>query len=350
MQSRIEKVQKALNTDTCFLVTNPTNIRYLCGYSGSNGILLVSKTEATFFTDARYELQTQTECFDVTIRIEANLFKAALEKEKSAVCIFESGHLTVAMLENVKAINPNLRFESSEISIAAMRVVKDSVEVEIIRNACQISTAALESVISQVRVGLTEKQLTHLLERTMIDLGADAIAFETIVASGPNSAIPHHQPTDRAISAGDLLKIDFGAKVSGYHSDCTRTFVVGKPSVWQSDIHQAVLLAQSASRNVVKAGVVGAEVLEQTTVSLTGSGYLENFRHGLGHGVGLEIHEDPFLSRALTATLEAGTVITIEPGVYLANQGGVRIEDTIVVTETGYENLTVFAYELQEIG
>jgi Xaa-Pro aminopeptidase len=146
------------------------------------------------------------------------------------------------------------------------------------------------------------------------------------------------------------LKIDFGAKLAGYHSDCTRTFVVGKPSTWQSEIHQAVFQAQSASRKVVKAGVIGADVLEQTILSLTDSGYLEYFRHGLGHGVGLEIHEDPFLSKALTATLELGTVLTIEPGVYLSGQGGVRIEDTIVVTETGYENLTVFPYELQEIG
>ena len=350
MQSRIEKVQLALNSDTCLLVTNPTNIRYLCGYSGSNGLLLVSETQATIFTDARYELQAQQECFDVSIKIESNLFKVALEHEESNVCFFESGHLTVARLESIKAIAPNLVFESSPISIEPSLVVKDENEIELIRNACQISTSALQVVIEQVKVGLTEKQISHFLERTMIDLGADSIAFETIVASGPNSAIPHHQPTDRIICSGDLLKIDFGAKLAGYHSDCTRTFVVGKPSTWQSEIHQAVFQAQSASREVVRAGVIGADVLAQTILSLTDSGYLEYFRHGLGHGVGLEIHEDPFLSKALTATLEAGTVLTIEPGVYLSGQGGVRIEDTIVVTETGYENLTVFPYELQEIG
>jgi len=350
MPNRISQIQQRLNPDTCFLVTNPTNVRYLCGYSGSNGILLITPGNATVFTDARYEIQAENECFDVTIQIESNLFKAALEKETAGFCLFESAHLTVARLDIIKAIAPKIIFQPSDISIEEMRVVKDSAEVELIRNACRVSTNALSSVIAQVRVGLTEKQVTHLLERTMIDLGADAIAFETIVASGPNSAIPHHQPTDRTICAGDLLKIDFGAKVSGYHSDCTRTFVVGQPTSWQTEIHQAVLQAQSASRSSVKAGVVGAEVLDQTIQSLTTTGHLEYFRHGLGHGVGLEIHEDPFLSRALTTTLEAGTVITIEPGVYLSDQGGVRIEDTIVVTESGYENLTVFEYELQEIG
>lgn len=350
MPSRIATVQSLLKERTCLLVTNPTNVRYLCGYSGSNGILLVSEHSATIFTDARYELQAQAECFDVAIRIEPNLFKAALEKEESTVCLFESTHLTVAKLESIQVIAPKITFVPSEIAVEVFRVVKDATEIGLIRQACQISTTALNAVIAQVRVGLTEKQVSHLLERTMIDLGADSIAFETIVASGPNSAIPHHQPTDRAICSGDLLKIDFGAKLSGYHSDCTRTFVVGKAAQWQSEIHQAVLQAQSASRIILKAGVLGVHVLEQTTMSLTESGYLEFFRHGLGHGVGLEIHEDPFLSRALTDTLEAGTVVTVEPGVYLAGQGGVRIEDTVVVTETGYENLTVFPYELQEIG
>lgn len=349
MQSRIQKVQSWLASDTCFLITNPINVRYLCGYSGSNGILLITPTESTLFTDARYELQASSECFDVEIQIEANLFKGALANQDCALCLFEAQHLSVASLESIKAVAPGTNFVASEMSIESLRIVKDEAEIVLIRNACQISTSALEIVIAQIHSGQTEKQIAILLERTMVDLGADAIAFETIVASGPNSAVPHHQPTHRQVCDGDLLKIDFGAKVNGYHSDCTRTFVIGKRADWQLEIHHAVLDAQSSSRNVVRAGVSAKEVLEQTTESLTHSGYLQNFRHGLGHGVGLQIHEDPFLSASLTTTLEAGTVFTIEPGVYLPNQGGVRIEDTIVVTETGYENLTVFSYDLQEI-
>ena len=350
MPYRIQAVQSRLSADQSFLVTDPLHVRYLSGYSGSNGILLISPDAANLYTDSRYELQAANECFDVEICIVADLLKAALSDTKSKVCLFESAHVTVSMLSRLESLSGAILLTPSQISIAEMRVIKDSVEISLIKQACQISTAALASVISQIRVGLSEKEITKMLERTMIDLGADSIAFESIVASGPNSAIPHHQPTDRQLCAGDLLKIDFGAKIFGYHSDCTRTFVIGKPSTWRLDIYAAVLQAQSASRGVVKAGVVGIDVVNQTIQALTDSGYLENFRHGLGHGVGLAIHEDPFLSKSLATTLEAGTVITIEPGVYLPNQGGVRIEDTIVVTETGYENLTEFSYELQEIG
>ncbi|NBX70404.1 MAG: aminopeptidase P family protein [Actinobacteria bacterium] len=350
MQSRIDRVQDALLPEQSFLVTNLINIRYLCGYSGSSALLVISKDAAILYTDSRYELQVASECFDVEIGIEKDLYVSAVNALTTPVCLFESTDVTVATLARVEKINPKISFTPIEFSIEKMRIVKDAGEVKLIKAACQISTAALESVIAQVQVGLTEKQIGIMLERTMIDLGADSIAFETIVASGPNSAIAHHQPTNREIIQGDLLKIDFGAKLGGYHSDCTRTFVIGKPSTWQIDIYQAVLAAQSASRGVVKSGVQASFVLEQTTTALKQSGYLENFRHGLGHGVGLEIHEDPFLSADPTTTLDAGTVITIEPGVYLPNQGGVRIEDTIVVTDTGYENLTVFAYELQEIG
>jgi len=350
MSSRIAKVQTGLKSDCCFLVTNPINVRYLCGYSGSNGILKICAQGATLYTDARYELQAEAECFDVDVCVSQDLYKAAFAQEAAEYCWFESAYVTVAISERLNSVAPKVKFSPSEISIEALRVIKDSSELALIQKACEISTAALGEVIAKVHAGQTERQVSVLLERTMIDMGADAIAFESIVASGPNSAIAHHQPADREISQGDLLKIDFGAKVAGYHSDCTRTFVIGKASAWQLDIHQAVLTSQSASRSVVKTGVMSAQVLEQTTSALTASGYLQNFRHGLGHGVGLEIHEDPFLSAVPTTTLDSGTVITIEPGVYLPNQGGVRIEDTIVVTDTGYENLTVFAYELQEIG
>jgi len=350
MQSRIQALQSRLTNDQCFLITNPLNVRYLSGYSGSNGILLVWSDAANLYTDARYEIQAATECFDVEVRIEADLVKAALGDSSAKVCLFEANHVSVASLERMKSLSGATELVPSQISIAEMRVVKDAKEISLIRQACQISTAALADVVAQIRIGLTEKQITQMLERTMIDMGADSIAFETIVASGPNSAIPHHQPTDREVCAGDLLKIDFGAKISGYHSDCTRTFVLGKPASWQLEIHAAVREAQGASRGVVRAGVLGTDIVNQTIQALTDSGQLENFRHGLGHGVGLAIHEDPFLSKSLTTTLEAGTVFTIEPGVYLPNKGGVRIEDTIVVTETGYENLTEFSYELQEIG
>lgn len=350
MQTRISKVQAELARDAVFLVTNPINVRYLCGYSGSNGILLITRETAVLYTDARYELQAGTECFSVVVEIAGDLFKAAAGSISTNECLIETEHLTVAILERLQILAPNIKFQGSHIRIEKLRQIKDVQEIALISTACEISTAALAQVITQIRTGMNEKQIARMLERAMVDSGADGIAFETIVASGPNSAIAHHQPTNREIQKGDLLKIDFGAKLSGYHSDCTRTFVLGKPTAWQTEIYEAVLGAQSGSRAALKAGVKAQDVVQPTLDALKACGHLENFRHGLSHGVGLEIHEDPYLSSDPTATLEAGTVITIEPGVYLPNQGGVRIEDTIVVTETGYDNLTVFAYELQEIG
>jgi Xaa-Pro aminopeptidase len=183
----------------------------------------------------------------------------------------------------------------------------------------------------------------------MRDLGADDIAFESIVASGPNSAIPHHEPTDRQIQSGDFLKIDFGAKIHGYHADCTRTSVIGKPAEWQFDLHAAVTTAQHAGRDVIRAGIEFREVESSVNQSLSASGYREYFTHGLGHGVGLAIHEDPFFGRVEDAKIAPNTVITIEPGAYLKDQGGVRVEDTIVVHSNGYENLTNLPYELLEL-
>jgi Xaa-Pro aminopeptidase len=183
----------------------------------------------------------------------------------------------------------------------------------------------------------------------MREYGADDIAFATIVASGPNSAIPHHEPTDRELKSGDFLKIDFGAKFHGYHADCTRTVVVGRPASWQVDLHSAVSSAQEAGRNTIRSEIAFIDVEKAVNQSLNDSGYRKYFTHGLGHGVGLEIHEDPFFGRVLDAKIASNTVITIEPGAYLKDKGGVRVEDTIVVNSEGHLNLTELPYELLEL-
>jgi Xaa-Pro aminopeptidase len=233
--------------------------------------------------------------------------------------------------------------------IEALRVVKDDSEIELIKRACEISTKAYSDVIETVRVGQSEKIIRNALEQRMREYGADDIAFASIVASGPNSAIPHHEPTDRELQSGDFLKIDFGAKVAGYHADCTRTTVVGKPSDWQAELHSAVTSAQEAGRNTIQSGIQFTEVEKAVNQSLTDSGYREYFTHGLGHGVGLAIHEDPFFGRVEAAKIASNTVITIEPGAYLKDKGGVRVEDTIVVNSEGYVNLTNLPYELLEL-
>jgi Xaa-Pro aminopeptidase len=204
-----------------------------------------------------------------------------------------------------------------------------------------MSARALEGLIQTKLSGRTERQIARDLESRMYAEGAEAIAFATIVASGPNSATPHHQPTDRVVEPGDFLKIDFGARHAGYHADCTRTFVVGRePAAWQAELHALVRAAQRAGREALKPGVELSAVDAAARDVIKAAGHGDDFTHGLGHGVGLEIHEDPFFAATATGTLADRTPVTVEPGVYLPGRGGVRIEDTLVVRDGEPELLT----------
>jgi Xaa-Pro aminopeptidase len=271
-----------------------------------------------------------------------------LSKLQKSEVLVEGGNLSIDVYQKLVSSFEH-QFSSSVGVIEALRVVKDNSEIELIKRACEISTKAYQGVIESVQVGQTEKFIRNDLEQRMREYGADDIAFASIVASGPNSAIPHHEPTDRELQLGDFLKIDFGAKVDGYHADCTRTAVMGKPADWQAELHSAVTSAQEAGRNTIQSGIQFAEVETAVNQSLTDSGYREYFTHGLGHGVGLAIHEDPFFGRVEAAKIASNTVITIEPGAYLKVKGGVRVEDTIVVNSEGYVNLTNLPYELLEL-
>jgi Xaa-Pro dipeptidase len=204
-------------------------------------------------------------------------------------------------------------------------------------------------LISIKLIGKSELEVATILDRTMVDLGATGPAFETIVATGSNSAIPHHQPTDRLLAKGDLLKIDFGAQVGGYKSDCTRTFALGKPADWQEEIYRAVVEAQEIGRKTCVPDLDFGSLDNAVRQSISDSGYGDKFKHGLGHGVGLMIHEDPFLSAKSDGKIAQNMVITIEPGIYLPDLGGVRVEDTGLVTNAGYSVLTNFTYDLLEL-
>ena len=233
--------------------------------------------------------------------------------------------------------------------VEQLRAIKDEAEINLIKSACEIATQSFLDLLPTIKVGQSEKDIRDALEERFRELGADDIAFESIVASGPNSAIPHHEPTDRKVAVGEFLKIDFGAKLNGYHSDCTRTLVIGKPADWQLELHAAVTQAQEAGRSAIRTDIKFADVEDAVNDALVVSGYREYFTHGLGHGVGLEIHEDPFFGRDQDAKIASNTVITIEPGAYLKEKGGVRVEDTIVVNSDGYLNLTNLPYELLEL-
>jgi len=235
--------------------------------------------------------------------------------------------------------------------VGALRQVKDVHEIGLLREACAISQRALERMITEVRVGVSERMVAARLEFLMRQEGADGAAFSTIVATGSSSAEPHHEPTDRSIERGDLLKIDFGALWQGYHADMTRTFVVGAPALaWQSEMHALVAEAASAGRAAVLPGVDVREVDAAARRVIADAGYGQNFGHGIGHGIGLQIHEAPLMGPTAVARLEHNMTITVEPGVYLPGRGGVRIEDSLVVTPSGAEPMTTMSRDLLVLG
>jgi Xaa-Pro aminopeptidase len=231
--------------------------------------------------------------------------------------------------------------------IVGLRAVKDDAEIVRLRTACRITTAVLADVIGRLAAGMTERGIAEMLEGGFVDAGADAAAFDSIIASGPNGAIPHHEAGGRAIRTGDLVTIDCGARVDGYHADCTRTVAIGEPGEQWRRIHAVVARAQQAGRAAVAPGTTGRQLDQVARSLITSEGHGDHFVHGTGHGVGLEIHEAPAIGERAASTLEAGMTITVEPGIYLSGSGGVRIEDTLLVTDDGSEILTDLPHDLQ---
>ena len=347
--SRLNQIKAQLAVDESLLISNSTNIRYLSGFTGSNGLLLISKQNSHLYTDARYAIQARQEVNEFEVIISPDIWTSFAKDISSKILCVEAKELSVDRLDQILNLQPAIEIKKTKNLIESLRITKDKTEVEFISKACQISTSALNQLITQQVLGLTEVQLATKLDRLMIDLGASDKAFNTIVASGANSAIPHHQPTSKIIENGDFLKIDFGAQFNGYKSDCTRTFVLGKPANWQIEIHQAVLSGQSLGRKSAQVDMAITKLDEAVKEQIKSSGFGDYFTHGLGHGVGLDIHEEPFLSAKSDDKILENMVITIEPGIYLADRGGVRIEDTGVMTTAGYQVLTDFTYDLLEL-
>jgi len=348
-QARIEKVQHQLTVEHSMLVTNLFNIRYLCGFTGSSAALLINKESAVLVTDGRYIEQAQAETGHVAIHQARSLHQGIGQIVATSHVEYEPTHVTVAQFDSLSAVLVGKTLRKSVFTIESMRRLKDASEIELITQACAVSTAALHALVENTLVGQSERAIARKLNEYMIERGADGPAFEAIVASGPNTAIPHHQPSERTLGIGDLLKIDFGALVQGYHADCTRTFVAGTPTTWQRETYDSVYSSNAAATAMVADGVESASVDQCARGVLDSMGRLDEFVHGLGHGVGLAIHEDPFLSASDGTRLTENMVITVEPGLYVPGVGGVRIEDTLVVTTQGSCNLTVFPYELMDI-
>jgi Xaa-Pro aminopeptidase len=324
------------------LVTDLINVRYLSGFTGSNGALLVFADDRgpVLATDSRYRTQAAEQAPDVEIVIERAVGRYLVGRAADdgvRKLGFESNVVTV---DGFDALTGELNERDGETelvraagTVEALREVKDAGELALLRLACEAADAALKDLVARggVRPGRTEREVGRELEALMLDHGADGISFETIVAAGPNSAVPHHRPTDAVLAEGDFVKIDFGALVAGYHSDMTRTFVLGKAADWQLEIYALVAEAQRAGREALRPGAGLRDVDAAARQLIVDAGYGEQFGHGLGHGVGLQIHEAPGIGATSAGTLLAGSVVTVEPGVYLPGRGGVRIEDTLVV-------------------
>lgn len=332
------------------LITSPPNVRYLSGLVSSNmALLLPAGGPAVLGTDSRYAEAAERDCPDIELLVERSLDSAmaALAAERGyRTLAFEAQDLTVERHASLIEQPGGPGLVPLGHVIEALRMIKDETEIELLAQACSITDQALAAVLGAIGPGCTERDIAILIERTMVDMGAEAPAFDTIVASGPNGAIPHHSPGGRVLERGDLVTIDCGARHAGYHADMTRTVVLGSPAPWQREIYELVAAAQLAG---IAAATVGADVQDVDASArdmIEAAGYGGHFQHGLGHGVGLEVHEAPMLGYGQTGTLEDRVPVTVEPGIYLPGKGGVRIEDTLVVRTAGPETLITTTKEL----
>jgi Xaa-Pro aminopeptidase len=336
---RAQQLIRELDADAVLITAGP-NVRYLTGLASSNAALLLPADgdAALLATDSRYTGAAQRDAPDLELVTERFIEPAlAIEASRRDVrrLAFEAHEMTVERHGELAAKLDGAETVPFGRVVEGLRTVKDAEELAKIEVACQLSDAALARVLPQLKAGMEERTVALLLDHQMALLGAERPAFDTIVASGPNGAIPHHSPTERPLRRGDLVTMDFGALHDGYHADMTRTVAIGAPAGWQRDIYDLVAAAQRVGIEALTDGVEAGAVDAAAREVIEAAGHAEHFQHGLGHGVGLEIHEAPMLGYGRTGKLSDRVPVTVEPGVYLPGQGGVRIEDVLVVTAGG---------------
>lgn len=337
------------------LVSSLPNIRYLTGFSGSNALVMVTPRVCVLFTDFRYATQVKEEVsVHTNVQIETQSLWEGLWNWLSTVTGiarigFESVHLMHRDFQRLLEQGAKWQWRPHVDEVEALRACKDADEVRCIEVAVGIAERALGLALSELRAGLSETQFAGILEHHLRNEGSEAYPFATIVAAGSRSALPHARAGDRPIARGDLVLIDFGAVYAGYCSDITRTVVVGPASERQREVHAVVRQANVKSSGAVRAGMRGKDADAVAREYIHGLGFGEAFGHSLGHGIGLEIHEAPRLAKTADSVVPEGAVVTIEPGVYLADWGGVRIEDDVFITAAGPRVLTSFTRELLEI-
>ena len=341
----IKPLQNTLTSGEGYVITSPENRRYFTNFDSSDGYLIVTATESVFLTDSRYIEAAQnqvTDCTEVAMLVSLSeqlpeyikklgITKLYTEAEKLSVYDFNKIS-SVAGCETVS--------EKTDEAVSTLRRIKSQEEKKLILAAQSIAEKAFDHILGFISTEKTEKEIALELDFFMLRNGASAVSFETIAVSGANSSMPHGVPSDKKLEIGDFLTLDFGAVFGGYHSDMTRTVAIGQVSSKQAEVYETVLNAQLASLNSLKAGISGFDADKAARDIIKNAGYGDFFGHGTGHGVGIEIHEAPRLSPKSKAILECGDVVTVEPGIYLPGEFGVRIEDMAFITENGYENLT----------
>ena len=337
-----------------FVVTYPANLRYLCGYTGSNGLLLCLDGRRTFFTDGRYTQQARDEVKGARLVIAKGplLNDAAkmLAKRSTAVIGFEADYTTVAASRQMRTLVPKkVRWKPTTGVVMRLRIIKDSEELRLISDAVRLGARVYQQALKTIRPGVPETEIAGALEYAARRAGADGMSFETIVAGGIRSALPHGQASSQPLPRRGFVVVDSGVILRGYCSDMTRTVHVGRVSREERRWYEAVLEAHLAGIAAVAPGKTAGEVDQAARQVLRRAGLDRYFTHSTGHGVGLEIHEPPRLAKRQSERLEPGMVITIEPGIYLPGMGGIRIEDMVVVTSSGVQVLTPVSKELIEI-
>lgn len=334
------------------LVSSAANVRYLTGFSGEG--LLVLDGGMLICTDSRYRVQAAEEAPEAECAAEGGHLEQAIERLRALAVARTEGparvgfcgrQLTWADHHRLSAEVPGIELVPVEDEVARLRAIKDEGEVELVARAARIADAAFVAWRAELQAGISEREAALELERLMVRGGADGASFEVIVAAGPNGAKPHARPSRRAIAEGDLVVVDWGATVEGYCSDCTRTILVGAVEERAVELWRAVRGAQLAALAAIAPGVPGREVDAVARAYLSDRGWEREFGHGLGHGVGLEVHERPNLSRQSEDVLAAGMVVTVEPGVYIDGWGGVRLEELALVTDAGAQVLTSAPYD-----
>lgn len=350
MPLKVELLQEQLPVGQGALIRYPENRRYFTNFISSAGFLLVTRVRALFMTDSRYIEAAQAAVpAGIEVREAGALTVEVLRELEIEQLSIEASHTTVAALRSLEKICAGVALDTGDFldgAIGALRAVKSQDETEKIIRAQRIAERALEKTLMMIRPGVTEREIALSLDFNMLSMGAEGLSFETIAVSGENSSKPHGVPGNRQVRRGDFITMDFGAVVAGYHSDMTRTVAVGSVTAEQRQVYDTVLAAQAAMLDGLRAGITCAQADALARDVIERTGYGDYFRHSAGHGVGLEIHEPPFEAPRSQEVLQAGNVVTAEPGIYLPGQFGVRIEDMAYITAAGIENLTQAPKEL----